>query len=449
MLEEEIKVNEQEREALRIENQRVRDELSDLKIEAEILQEKLRSAEAAAARRSKHVSQLSEARAMLPQSPASDASLTSASAQSHFTPTHTKSESSIGGSDVLTPPSPPLSEQSGSKQNIESSQDAKPSKDPNTTPRAAPSTNPIAERARAQSRAALQTPGQHPPAFHKRRAIPTPRPSGAAYDGIPRSGSLYQIRGLIGKMQKLEQRVQSARSKLPAPTHTPPRASPRGGSAVENNASSLPASVTLRSNKKRSSASTMQSGVVSGTTDDQSSRLSRRQSRISFGGQGQSAAVETSSRPSSRASNASNGGFVRPSSRIETYGAGARSIPEPHRPASAADTRRPRSSLGGRTTPSFAHRSQAAYAAVTGGDDDVGKDLTTPTPRKTLDRGMTAIPAPSGLARRQSAQTLGGGGGTIRRQSTKQPAIPMPTGTGHRDSDVGARQTNNDIGETY
>src|SRR5947199_10156857 len=48
MMEEEIKIGEQEREALRIETQRLRDELSDLKIEAEITQDKLRHAEQAA-----------------------------------------------------------------------------------------------------------------------------------------------------------------------------------------------------------------------------------------------------------------------------------------------------------------------------------------------------------------------------------------------------------------
>ncbi|SLM36338.1 NUDE protein, C-terminal [Lasallia pustulata] len=40
MLEEEIKLGEQKREALRIETQRLRDELSDLKVEAEIMQDK-------------------------------------------------------------------------------------------------------------------------------------------------------------------------------------------------------------------------------------------------------------------------------------------------------------------------------------------------------------------------------------------------------------------------
>ena len=50
MAEEEIKAGEQEREALRIETHRLRDELSDLKIEAEIRQDKLRQAEEVAGR---------------------------------------------------------------------------------------------------------------------------------------------------------------------------------------------------------------------------------------------------------------------------------------------------------------------------------------------------------------------------------------------------------------
>lgn len=40
-MEEEIKVGEQERENLRIETQRLRDELGDLRVEAEIMQDKL------------------------------------------------------------------------------------------------------------------------------------------------------------------------------------------------------------------------------------------------------------------------------------------------------------------------------------------------------------------------------------------------------------------------
>jgi predicted nucleic acid-binding Zn-ribbon protein len=53
LLEEEIRTGEQERESLRIDNQRLRDELSDLKVEAEINQEKLRHTEGHGFRRRK------------------------------------------------------------------------------------------------------------------------------------------------------------------------------------------------------------------------------------------------------------------------------------------------------------------------------------------------------------------------------------------------------------
>jgi chromosome segregation ATPase len=53
LLEEEIKIGEQERENLRIEAQRLKEELSDLKIEAELLQDKVRKQE------SRHLSSIS------------------------------------------------------------------------------------------------------------------------------------------------------------------------------------------------------------------------------------------------------------------------------------------------------------------------------------------------------------------------------------------------------
>lgn len=45
LLDDEVKTGEQERESLRINNQRLRDELSELRIETEIVQERLRKAE--------------------------------------------------------------------------------------------------------------------------------------------------------------------------------------------------------------------------------------------------------------------------------------------------------------------------------------------------------------------------------------------------------------------
>ena len=106
MLEEEVKTGEQEREALRIETQRLRDELSDLKVEAEIRQDKLRQAEAVAA-----ASHSRPALTTLPR-PESSASqhadaeaYTAASSPTIATPP-TKSVSSVA-SEAATPPSPP------------------------------------------------------------------------------------------------------------------------------------------------------------------------------------------------------------------------------------------------------------------------------------------------------------------------------------------------------
>ena len=53
MMEEEIKIVEQEREQLRIESQRLREEFGDLKIEAELLQDKIKKQE------SRHLSTIS------------------------------------------------------------------------------------------------------------------------------------------------------------------------------------------------------------------------------------------------------------------------------------------------------------------------------------------------------------------------------------------------------
>ncbi|KAI4659022.1 uncharacterized protein J4E78_005445 [Alternaria triticimaculans] len=111
MLEEEIKIGEQEREALRIETQRLRDELSDLRVEAEITQEKLRIAEETI--ENHHVRKVSNhlsGDALRPRSPVSEASTTATTVSSPTaasTPPHSKAD---GLHTDATPPSPPLSD---------------------------------------------------------------------------------------------------------------------------------------------------------------------------------------------------------------------------------------------------------------------------------------------------------------------------------------------------
>lgn len=443
MLEEEIKTVEQERETLRIEAQRLRDELSDLKIEADITQEKLKAAEAANEKHLKRISHFSDSKELGIQSPTSEGSVTSASLLSTFTPERPKSQASIGnGSDAITPPSPPLSEQSGSKQNIDGTLTSQThanaaQRDPHITPK--PSAYATANRAIHNRERSRNGPHRPPPVFARpRTTAPRPRASAAGMEGgVPRSESLHQIRGLIGKMQKLEQRVHSARSKLPAPTNTPPRASPRGGSVAPSALSSeVPSNVTVRSSRKRASGSTNVSATPShAPTEGSVKRLNHRQSRISVSGA--TSAVDNSGRPDSRVSNASHNGFVRPSSRVETYA----------RPSSAAEAQRPRSSLAGRVTPSHGHRQSLSRREDGDGNED---SFITPTPRRMTDKvSSSAIPAPTNLARRQSNQALTNGTTPGRRKSMKQisttalhgstSAVPRPS--------VGRKST--DLGETF
>ncbi|KAI5302748.1 NADH:ubiquinone oxidoreductase [Ascosphaera pollenicola] len=80
LLEEEIKSGEREREKLRFENQRLRDELADLKVETHIVQEKLRKAEAATASANAAAAAATAAAAAAAKSSSSAAASASASA---------------------------------------------------------------------------------------------------------------------------------------------------------------------------------------------------------------------------------------------------------------------------------------------------------------------------------------------------------------------------------
>jgi hypothetical protein len=397
MLDEEIKIGEQERETLRIDNQRLRDELSDLRIEAEIIQEKLRIAEETNERHhQRKTSNLLAGESLRPRSPVSEASTsatTLSSPTAASTPPRTKPETALP---EATPPSPPLSEASIS---------AKPQPITPMPPRKSS----IARDSSATPRPSLYQ--QRPPRHSRGPSIPmsakskfatngrdTPsirttapgqkgsRPSlggNAPAAGLPRSGSLFQIRGLIGKVQNLEERVYRARSKLPAPTNTPPRASPRNGSALGHH---IPNTVTVRSSRKRSSqmsgASTTNAAGDSGVN------------RLSFG----VSREPSSSRPSSRASVASQ----RPSSRSSTrtpLGHYAKSS------ISGMDGRlpRPRSSLSGQSS-AFGHSHSASMSGTLRETDTDNSDSSVATPlarRLTMDK--TGIPTPSGIPRRQSA----------------------------------------------
>ncbi|KAK0837831.1 NADH:ubiquinone oxidoreductase [Friedmanniomyces endolithicus] len=380
MQEEEIKTGEQEREALRIETQRLRDELGDLKVESEITLEKLRLADGTIERlRTRKPSPLA-VESLRTRSPASEASGITPSSTTPSTPPP-KSDTL---SDAPTPPSPPLSDVPvhAKAESIEPRRSMLP--DAAVTPRASLyGPRAVPRHTRGPSMASSNgTSASDAPAMRPPTSKPVKAPSNVTGDSLPRSDSLYQIKALRGRMQKIEERVHSARSKLPAPGTRTPTGSPRP--AGEH----LPASVTMRRSMKRPSGSGVSS--VTGSNDvaadsttpaPSGERTARREShikRLSYSiprptssaaadrspsaldnkrppsAHGRPPSAAASSRPSSRASLASTpGGFVtsRPESRT-----GART-PAGHRYAGTTttpgtirgptSTHQPRSSIGG------------------------------------------------------------------------------------------------------
>ncbi|MCJ1364667.1 NADH:ubiquinone oxidoreductase [Acarospora aff. strigata] len=449
MLEEEVKIGEQEREALRIETQRLRDELSDLKIEADITQNKLRRAEGAPDRkRLRKPTPLGPGLA-LPQSPISeDSPATTTSSPTIATPPAKSTSSTV--SDTPTPPSPPMSERSETVAN--------------KTPLPRPSKSRLSVAASDSTPRPLHHSTTRPTRHSRGPSIPvsngrttpsiTRLASHASLDGTPaqgmvRSGSLYQIRGLIGKMQKLEQRVHSARSKLPAPTDTPPRASPRSGSALGHG--HVPATVTMRSPKKRTGGSN--ASIISSLkeTSEITPLSTKHVGRLSFGAPpatpthdrnstsrpssraGISSTVShASSRPSSRAGISTNVGHgaSRPSSRAgissdTSHGlqsnqfstslnrpgsrqsiSGARTPLGHYATSTTNESRRPRSSVGGSYASLHGHGHSASVSNIDGKDSKISTPGLRPATFNKNDlAGLSAIPTPTGLKKRQSGGT--------------------------------------------
>ncbi|KAL8998677.1 MAG: hypothetical protein Q9169_002338 [Polycauliona sp. 2 TL-2023] len=447
MFEEEMKLGENEREALRIETQRLRDELGDLRIEAEIRQDKLRRAEAAAdegqqKRRTAPINTTNQR----PQSAMSERSQPTTTSSPTVATPPTKSASSTV-SETPTPPSPPTSDHSipavitpaipvpKSRLSIA---------DTNTTPRPQYSSRtPRYSRGPSGSMAS----GRATPSLPRRTTL-NPETNDSQGPGLPKSGSLYHIRGLIGKMQNLEQRVHTARSKLPAPSVTPPRASPRSDAAGAQ--SQIPATITMRSNRKRTGGSNV--GSMGQSTPDR-----RPSSRLSFGYAQSSPSKEPSmnaNRPSSRASISSRASVShlpsaasgtsnsRPGSRQSMTGS---RTPLGHyaMPTSQSEFRRPRSSVGGsyasmHSNPGHGHSASVSrlsnYSQYHLDEEGNGaNDALTPTPARrthTLqdDASSSGIPslAASGNMKRYS------GIGSGRRISSGPGEMGPPERRGTR-----------------
>jgi hypothetical protein len=252
MLEEEMRVGEQEREALRIEAQRLRDELSDLKIEADITKNKLQKATDKLAQREKH---LTLQPITISASPRSELSPTTTTASSPTFDTPPAKPTSL--SDTPTPPSPPFSDKS--------TKASKPFATPSLPkPRQSLTANGLSSRP-STSGSTASKPGAHArgpsvvalsraaPSSSFRQSLSRPATSQPRPTGLPQSASIMHLKNMQGKLAALTERAHAAKSKLPAPVRTPPRSSPRSGSALGNH---IPASVTVRS-RKRTNGSTV------------------------------------------------------------------------------------------------------------------------------------------------------------------------------------------------
>jgi len=380
MMEEEVRAGEQEREALRIELQRLRDELSDLKVEQEITVEKLNNALAMAAKYGngslhhvpppKFPSPLSDTSTLL--SDELGTPMTTPSVASTATPR----------SDHSGPPSPPMSEVSTAPSQF--NRLGVPFHDPATTPRP----RNFQQKLRNHSRG---------PSIGGNSALP-----------MPASRSLTQIRGLIGQMQRLEQRVQSARSKLPGPAiATPPRHITPMAPPLAMNA------ITLRSHKKSRVPST-----ASSVTSGGESNYSGRPSYPAMDSRPGSRMV----RPESRAA----GGFTRPESRAS--GRTSRSSMSGNgldRPTSLPIRPQSRASLGGRMTPMTGHHfgeydiSDGSRRSMGGQDGGFGM----PNRRNTVNGGGSALPLPR--------KSYGGRISAAGTREFEEESLPTINANGH------------------
>lgn len=481
MAEEEIKAGEQEREALRIETQRLRDELSDLKIEAEIRQDKLRRAEGAAERQRRMQPPPIVPDLARPQSALSEISpATSNSSPTIVTPPTKSTSSEV--SESLTPPSPPVSERSVPTTITTPALPVAKSRlsmaGSNTTPRPAYQKN-SSRQLRHSRGPSVSLINDRTPSFARRTTVNRPEVEQKG-PGLQHSGSLHQIRGLRTKMTNLEERLKSARSKLPAPTSTPPRASPRSSSVVGQ--SFIPATVTMRSNKKRIGGSNA-SSVHTPTTERPASRLSsaytptvdRPSSRLSFGIPQSSPTRDMhssrppsrdphNSRPSSRASLSSRQSFShlpgatssrtsRPSSRQSNTGSQT-PLGLYVNSTTQSESRRPRSSIAGSyaSTHGHGHGHSASVSGLSNygsclqhQEEEESGEVLTPTPsrRTTMNKGEGGSSIP-GIAPASAKKRFSGFG------SARRISLGMSTGGGGMGPPErrGARKLSG-VGETF
>nr|POF07009.1 nuclear distribution protein nude [Quercus suber] len=466
LLDTEVKNGEQERESLRVETQRLRDELGDLKIESEITIEKLRLADKTIERlRSRKPSPLA-VETLRTRSPGSDASVVTSASPTASTPP----PRSDTMSEAPTPPSPPLSDtpthaRVDPKTPLQAKSKPKPQ---SATPR--PSLHgPRAATASRHARGPSTTSSKSGPASDAKsmqpplsRSRPVTRPS-IAQEPLPRSESLLQIKGLRSRMAKIEERVHSARSKLPAPKDTTPRGSPRNMTRSPRNIDNIPSSITVRRTSKRPSSSVTSTSQQNSAAEESSASEaypSRRESlvkRLSY-----SSAIPTvastprpASTTGSRHSITSNGVLDRPASALDRRPPSRSSMARPPsrtgadsggiRPPSSTSVR-PRTSMGGIGPPpsKSLHRPSASVTELRRlAADDLASSGDNISPTKSS----------SGHARRQSGRISFGYGSSqsIHEEGLGEmrPPSRITNGTHASAHGSGRRRQMSDVGETY
>ncbi|EHK41621.1 hypothetical protein TRIATDRAFT_2986, partial [Trichoderma atroviride IMI 206040] len=436
LMEEEIKMGEQEREALRIESQRLREELSELKIEAELMQDKAKKYE----RHSTMSSDLSLLGSPTFDKTATDMSVDSA-ASSPLISTPLEITKGLGAPtpELLDPPSPPMSDVS--------SHPRAPSRirtpAPSTMRRTRMPSVDAGSRARG-STPALPTGGRTATGGRPSISISSGGGGGASLRSstntrsnvssrnsnykIPASNSLSHIRLLTAQMQRLEARVHSVRSKLPAPNggNTPPRPPSRPALAAANSNASTP---TVRSRRRATTQSSISissslagddltptSSYASPSKTNHTPRISTSGvNRLSFSTQLSDKGSEVS-RPVSRSSHTSSlASYTRPVSR--------NGVAAPQRPVSRSSVSGVRTPVG-RPASSFSSTGRGHSGSVSGsrsGIDFLGEDYEpvyrTPSRRGTfstsgIPAAGSAIPGPS-LRRQSGSRRISVSNGSI------------------------------------
>lgn len=489
-MEEEIKMGEQEREALRIESQRLREELSELKIEAELMQDKVKKYES---RHSTISSDISLLGSPTFDKTATDISVDSA-ASSPLISTPPDIIKSLGAPtpELLDPPSPPMSDVSShprAPSRIRTPAPATlrrtrmPSVDAGSRARGSTPALATGTRAATGGRPSISNSNSNGGGGGAPLRASTNRSNVSSRNSnykIPASNSLSHIRLLTAQMQRLEARVHSVRSKLPAPNggNTPPRPPSRPAMAAATSNVSTP---TVRSRRRATTQSSI--SISSSLTGDDLTPTSSYASpsktshtpristsgvnRISFSTQLSDKGSELS-RPVSRSSHSSSlASYTRPVSRNGVAAA-------PQRPTSRSSISGVRTPLG-RPVSSFSSSGRGHSGSISGsrsGIDFLGEDFEpvyrTPSRRGTfstrydLGTSISGIPPPlpvSGIPTPGSGIPAPGStipGPSLRRQSGSR-RISVSNGSiggggvsirSGRTSTTGFKKLG-DLGETY